>query len=110
MKITIEMAQIMGEINSPSFQWFTELCIKGYLAIRPYRENILTLVSLMLETGLPCFRGQSIEKLRTRFQPTFNEREAATYLIGIVNKSYNNWRTSAYDQIQYMQNSIYKPN
>lgn len=108
MKITTEMGQIMGDMNSPSFQWFTELCIKGYLAIRPYRENIITLVSLMLETGLPCFRGKSIETLRARFQPAYNEREAAAYILGIVNKSYNNWRTNTYDSIQYMQNSIYK--
>jgi len=109
MKITTEMGQIMGDINSPSFQWFMELCIKGYLAIRPYRENIITLVSLMLETGLPCFRGKSIETLRARFNPHLNEREAANYITGIVNKSYNNWRTNTYDSLQYMQNSIYKP-
>ncbi len=32
MKINSEMGQIMGE-SSPTFKWFTELCIKGYLAI-----------------------------------------------------------------------------
>lgn len=108
MKITTEMGLIMGrDVNSPSFQWFTELCIKGYLAIRPYREQICTLVSLLIDTGLPCFRGKPIESLRSRFQPTFNEREAAAYIQSIVNKCYNNWRTNTYDSIQYMQNSIY---
>ncbi len=110
MKITTEFGQIMGDINSPSFQWFTELCIKGFLAIRPYRENIITLVSLMLETGLPCFRNKTIETLRARFQPNSNDRDAAVYMINIVNKCYNNTRTNMYDSIQYMQNSIYKPN
>ena len=110
MKITTEMGLIMGgDLNSPSFLWFTELCIKGYLAIRPYRESICTLVSLLLDTGLPCFRGRSIETLRARFQPTYSEREAAAYMQTIVNKCYNNWRTNTYDGIQYMQNSIYKP-
>ena len=110
MKITTEMGLIMGgDLNSPSFQWFTELCIKGYLAIRPYRENILTLVALLIDTGLPCFRGKSIETLRARFQPSYCEREAAQYMQAIVHKCYNNWRTNTYDGIQYMQNSIYKP-
>lgn len=109
MKITTEMGLIMGrDLNSQSFQWFTELCIKGYLALRPYREQICTLVSLMLDTGLPCFRGRAIESLRSRFLPNYTERDAATYIQNIVNKCYKSWRTNTYDEIQYMQNSIYK--
>ena len=109
MKITNEMGLIMGrDLNSQSFLWFTELCIKGYLSLRPYREQICTLVSLMLDTGLPCFRGRAIELLRQRFLPNSTERDAAIYMQGIINKCYNNWRTNTYDEIQYMQNSIYK--
>ncbi len=109
MKITTEMGLIMGrDLNSQPFMWFTELCIKGYLAIRPYREHICTLVGLMLDTGLPCFRYRAVESLRQRFSPMSNEREAATYMQSIVNKCYNNWRTNAYDSIQEKQNKIYK--
>jgi phosphatidylinositol 4-kinase len=109
MKITTEMGLIMGrDLNSQSFMWFTELCIKGYLAIRPYREHICTLVALMLDTGLPCFRYRAVESLRQRFSPTSNERDAAIYIQSIVNKCYNNWRTNAYDSIQEKQNKIYK--
>ena len=109
MKITTEMGLIMGrDLNSQSFLWFTELCIKGYLSLRPYREQICTLVSLMLDTGLPCFRGRAIESLRQRFLPNSTERDAAIYMQGIINKCYNNWRTNTYDEIQYMQNSIFK--
>lgn len=79
----------------------------GYLAIRPYREQILSLVSLLIDTGLPCFRGKSIESLRARFQPSFSEREAAAYIQSIVIKCYNNWRTNTYDNIQSFQNQIY---
>jgi phosphatidylinositol 4-kinase len=109
MKITTEMGLIMGrDLNSQSFLWFTELCIKGYLSLRPYREQICTLVSLMLDTGLPCFRGRAIELLRQRFLPNSTERDAATYMQTIINKCYNNWRTNTYDEIQHLQNSIYK--
>ncbi|CAF0782495.1 unnamed protein product [Brachionus calyciflorus] len=108
MKITTEMGLIMGrDLNSPSFQWFTELIIKGFLAIRPYREQICTLVNLLIDTGLPCFRGKPIESLRARFQPNLTEREAANYIQTIVAKCYNNWRTNTYDNIQSIQNKIY---
>lgn len=108
MKITTEMGLIMGgDINAPPFQWFTELIIKGYLGIRPYREQICTLVGLLIETGLPCFRGRPLESLRYRFQPSYTEREAATYIQSIVYKCFNNWRTNTYDNIQSIQNKIY---
>jgi phosphatidylinositol 4-kinase len=112
MKITTEMGLIMGrDINSPPFQWFTELCVKGYLAIRPYREEICTLVNLLIDTGLPCFRSKiqlnTIESLRQRFCSCLPEKEAADYIKNIVYKCYNNWRTNTYDNIQSFQNQIY---
>ncbi len=34
IKLTAEMILIMGDLTAPAFQWFKELCIKGYLALR----------------------------------------------------------------------------
>jgi phosphatidylinositol 4-kinase len=34
IKLTAEMILIMGDLSAPAFQWFKELCIKGYLALR----------------------------------------------------------------------------
>merc|ERR1711962_493609 len=55
MKLSREMVDIMGgSEEGASYKWFLELCIQGFLAVRPYHEAIITLVSLMLDTALPC--------------------------------------------------------
>ena len=59
-KLTAEMVQVMGgDINSPLYKEYSELCVKAYLAVRPYAEEIVELVSLMMDSSLPCFKGKN---------------------------------------------------
>lgn len=93
----------VAEITSNNEYLFINLCS---LCCRPYKEAIISLVSLMLDTGLPCFRGQTIKLLRARFAPQATDREAAVYMISVIHKSFLNFRTIAYDYLQLYQNQI----
>ncbi len=60
----------------------------------------------MSETGLPCFRGQTLKLLRGRFAHQATDKEAAAYMLSVIKNSFLNFRTRTYDMIQYYQNQI----
>lgn len=76
------------------------------ISYRPYQEAIISLVCLMSETGLPCFRGQTLKLLRGRFAHQATDKEAAAYMLSVIKNSFLNFRTRTYDMIQYYQNQI----
>lgn len=78
---------------------------EGLPLIRPYTNSLIYLIQLMLDTGLPCFRGQTIELVRQRLQPAASEREAALIDKSLSREVPLSFRTRAYDMIQY-QNKI----
>ncbi|KAI8379424.1 uncharacterized protein BYT42DRAFT_514723 [Radiomyces spectabilis] len=106
-KLTAEMIQVMGgHAQEQAFKQFSELVIKAYLAARPYADVIMQLVTLMLQSGLPCFKGDTIKRMRTRFQLDKSERVAADFMMMRIKDSFENQRTVLYDYFQKLTNGI----
>ncbi|KAJ2721683.1 phosphatidylinositol-4- kinase [Coemansia sp. Benny D115] len=107
-KLTAEYIQVMGgSEDAQPYGLFCELCVKAYLASRPYADKIIEIVALMLESGLPCFKGETtLTKLRARFQLEKTERDAAQFMVERIRDSYENKRTVLYDQFQKATNGI----
>ncbi|GAB1191470.1 hypothetical protein APSETT444_000649 [Aspergillus pseudonomiae] len=121
-KLTSEMVAVMsgtqhthahasgGSSYNPTstqpYRWFESLVVKAFLASRPYSAKLAHIVSLMLDSGLPCFKPDTLKNFRDRFVLEKSERDAAEYMRELVRKSYMSVSTKGYDQFQLLTNGI----
>ena len=106
-KLTSEMVAVMGgSTSSQGYKWFEELCVKAFLASRQHTEKLCHIVLLMLGSGLPCFKPETIDHLRQRFVLEKSEREAADFMRDLIKKSHSSYSTVGYDQFQLWTNGI----
>ncbi|KAK3047196.1 Phosphatidylinositol 4-kinase stt4 [Extremus antarcticus] len=106
-KLTPEMVAVMGgSKDSQSFKIFEELCVKAFLASRQYVEQLAHIVMTMLDSGLPCFKPQTMKHFRERFVLEKSEREAADFVRHIVHVSERSYSTGVYDYFQLLTNGI----
>lgn len=108
-KLTPEMLAVMGGTDpstSQAYRWFEELTVKAFLCSRQYCGKLLHLVSLMLDSGLPCFKPETMRNLRSRFVLEKSEKEAAEYMVGLIKRSAANFSTKVYDEFQLLTNGI----
>lgn len=127
-KLTTEMVAVMGgqqghqqgsggglslpgtgghnPFNAQPYRWFESLVVKAFLASRPYCSKLSHIVALMLDSGLPCFKPETLKNFRDRFVLDKSEREAAEYMRELIRKSYANFSTKGYDQFQLLTNGI----
>ncbi|KAJ4459033.1 putative Phosphatidylinositol 4-kinase stt4 [Paratrimastix pyriformis] len=88
------------------FGWFVELCCRGFLSLRQQMERLVAPVSLMVQSGLPCFKPESLQRLVNRFDPDASETDANSFMMLRVDESRNSYSTGVYDTFQYIQNRI----
>ncbi|KAJ9668769.1 phosphatidylinositol-4- kinase [Coniosporium apollinis] len=106
-KLTSEMVAVMGgSTTSQPYRWFEELCIKAFLASRQHCEHLVHMVVVMLDSGLPCFKPETVQHFRERFVLERNERDAADFVKDLIKKSYSSHSTKTYDQFQLLTNGI----
>ncbi|GAM24534.1 hypothetical protein SAMD00019534_077090 [Acytostelium subglobosum LB1] len=109
-KMSQEMIDIMGgKPGAEQFTWFMEQSVRAFLAARQHMDSIITLVELMLDTRLPCFKEQTLLHLRNRFCPGRSETYAAKHMTKVVFDSFSavsTFSTYFYDVFQYYDNGI----
>ncbi len=108
-KLTPEMIAVMGGDDprtSQPYRWFEELTVKAFLCCRQYYEQLSHLVLLMLDSGLPCFKPETMRNFRNRFVLDKTPDEAADRMLECIKKSAGNVSTKVYDEFQLLTNGI----
>jgi phosphatidylinositol 4-kinase len=113
-KITDEMLELLGGINSENFKEYRKRLIKGYFAIFDNFEKIQKLVEFMfMGQGkyFPCFaeKENALKNLKDRLRPNDNmgKQQKIQYIDDLLSKSIDNWTTNYYDKFQYYIQGIF---
>ena len=113
-KLTDEVIEVIGGINSKYFQIFRKLMWKGILAIAKHYEKIMILVEMMYcgyGKKLECFKSgdSTLSKLRQRFRPKKNmkKRDYLALVDSLIQEALSSWRTKWYDKYQYFFEGIF---
>ncbi|TKR72123.1 hypothetical protein L596_019631 [Steinernema carpocapsae] len=108
-KLTTELIEVMGGLNSDMFKYFKILMLQGLLAARKHHERIISIVEIqMLGSPLPCFRAgpHTVKYLRDRFHVNYTEAQLHHLVDTMVEQSRDSLTTRLYDNFQYYTNGI----
>ena len=110
-KITEEMLEVLGGVQSPFFSEFVTLFCCGFVALRAHMDTFLTIVEITSNSSsFKCFEGREpsevIEKMRTRFCPDLSEESAVAFAMDLIKQSTQSYGTKQYDYFQYLSQGI----
>jgi phosphatidylinositol 4-kinase B len=100
-KLTSEYVELMGGVQSDVFINFRILMIAGFQAIRRRKEEIMTLVRLIIEDET------KLKNLDSRFQSgMLKDFEFEKFVHSLIDESNDHFRTRQYDNYQKLTNGI----
>jgi phosphatidylinositol 4-kinase len=110
-KLTEEMVEVLGGLDSPLFAEFITAFTKGFIALQSNAENIVSALQVLSQnSSFPCFAGKQvnviIDKFRGRFRTELTVNDAVKHCLDLITNSYGHYGTRQYDTFQWMTNGI----
>ena len=110
-KLTDEMLDIFGGMDSPYFHMFVKAFTNGFLALRAKTSAIVSAVEIMAQDSpFPCFQGKDtaviVDKLRARLRNDLSVTDAVEHCLDLITQSYSSLGTKQYDTFQWYTNGI----
>jgi phosphatidylinositol 4-kinase len=110
-KLTEEMLEVIGGLDSPYFNVFVKAFSSGFLALRAKSSLIISAVEIITaDSTFPCLFGKDtqsiIDKLKGRFRNELSIAETIDFCLDLITNSYSNLGTKQYDNFQWYSNGI----
>lgn len=106
-KLTEDMVDLMGGMNSDKFRYYKVLLMKGLRAAAKHRDSIVTLAEVaQCGPRLNCFTSNTVKQFNDRFLLQTPDEQLVHIIDSMVEGSVNSWTTKLYDQFQYLTNGI----
>eukprot|EP00002_Diphylleia_rotans_P030487 TRINITY_DN6269_c0_g1_i4.p1 TRINITY_DN6269_c0_g1~~TRINITY_DN6269_c0_g1_i4.p1 ORF type:complete len:285 (+),score=58.38 TRINITY_DN6269_c0_g1_i4:544-1398(+) len=88
--LTPDCVFVMGKKESVEYAKFVTLCCRAYNAVRGHGNFIINLFNMMVCTGIPeLTSAKDLEYLRTAFNLTFTDPQAAAAFADLIELSLN---------------------
>jgi phosphatidylinositol 3-kinase len=90
MKLSKEMIQAFGGINSEHYVEFKKECYTAFLSLRRYANLILNLFSLMVDASVPDIAlepDKTVQKVQDKFMLHLNDEEAVRFMQNVIDVS-----------------------
>ncbi|XP_022252339.1 phosphatidylinositol 3-kinase catalytic subunit type 3-like [Limulus polyphemus] len=90
MKLSKEMVEAMGGINSDHYQEFRKQCYTAFLHLRRHANLILNLFSLMMDASVPDIAlepDKTVKKVQDKFRLDLTDEEAVHYMQNMIDIS-----------------------
>lgn len=102
------MVEVMGGKSGDLFFQFSELFVRGFLALQQYRDKFVDVVGITAKnSSFPCFAKKSegeiedmLEALRGRFKGELNREDTVKYCMQTIHSSAASSGTANYDRFQ----------
>lgn len=90
MKLSKEMVEAMGGVNSEHYHEFRKLCYTAFLHLRRHANLILNLFSLMVDASVPDIAlepDKTVNKVQDKFRLDLGDEEAVHYFQNLLDMS-----------------------
>lgn len=92
MKLSREMVEAMGGVNSDYYQEFRKQCYTAFFHLRRHANLMLNLFSLMVDASVPDIAlepDKAVRKVQEKLRLDLNDEEAAQYMQNLIDFSVN---------------------
>lgn len=106
VKVTDEIFSLLGGYEGGAFKLYKELMIQGFYLLRKRVKDLLLMIELSKDSGLPCYTPATAKNVLARLRLDLKDEELPEFVGKLIASSTKRLRTWIYDQYQHLTNNI----